>query len=139
MNHAKSLNSQTHDNSRLQAKPADFELASLIHDFASMRQKKMGIGRTPTGELIDRLEKSQLIERRVDKKDRRIRKIYLTDKGEKISQTISKITKKSNKNMLADLSFIGVEHTSRTIKKLINHLAVFPNTNQSHKIDRRDQ
>ena len=149
------LGTLIHDLARLRQKKMDFMLkpikitpsqATLITLIAessgniqSYFAEKMGVGRAPIGELIDRLEKSQLIERKVDKNDRRIRKIYLTEKGEKIGQSIAKITEESNKNMLADLSFNDAEHTSRTIKKLINNLAIFPDTDTCKMLDRSHQ
>lgn len=64
----------------------------------------LDLGKAALGGLLDRLEASQLIERRPDETDRRVKRIYLTGKG---SQTIQEMQVKSHdisERILAGLS-----------------------------------
>lgn len=50
----------------------------------------LDMGKVSVGGLIDRLEESQWVERRADPKDRRVNRIYLTDKAHEIDDQMTK-------------------------------------------------
>jgi MarR family transcriptional regulator for hemolysin len=54
--------------------------------------------------LIDILAKRGLLERRVDKKDRRARRLYLTDEGRAVAERIQLRLTEVESEMLADVS-----------------------------------
>ena len=47
---------------------------------------QMSLGKVAIGGLIDRLEKTEMIERRAEATDRRVKRIHLTDKANKTSR-----------------------------------------------------
>ena len=58
---------------------------------------------TMTG-LIDRLVHNQCVERRLDARDRRVNRIYLTERGRELQHILPDIMKQVNEEMLADFS-----------------------------------
>jgi DNA-binding MarR family transcriptional regulator len=64
----------------------------------------MEIERAPAGRILDRLEEKGWVERNVDPADRRINRIYLTDRGRRMHAAISPIAEATVNDALADLS-----------------------------------
>jgi DNA-binding MarR family transcriptional regulator len=66
----------------------------------------LDLGKAALGGLLDRLEASQLIERRPDDTDRRVKRIYLTNKG---TQTIRDMRAKNHEMSERILEGLSVE------------------------------
>ena len=64
----------------------------------------MEIEKAPAGRIIDRLQDKGWIERRADASDRRINRIYLTERGERIYAAMSPIAAATVEDALEDLS-----------------------------------
>jgi len=64
----------------------------------------MEIDKAPAGKIVDRLEERGWIVRRADPVDRRINRIFLTDRGERVYALISPIAQATVYDALADLS-----------------------------------
>jgi MarR family transcriptional regulator for hemolysin len=64
----------------------------------------MEIEKAPAGRIIDRLQDKGWIERRADAADRRINRIYLTDRGERIHAAMSPSAAATVEDALDDLS-----------------------------------
>lgn len=64
-----------------------------LHRHDGMTQSELAhllaMGKVSVGGLIDRLEESQWVERRADPKDRRIKRIYLTEKAHQIDEEMT--------------------------------------------------
>lgn len=84
--------------------------------------EQMNLGKVAVGGLIDRLEKSKMIERRADPTDRRMNKVYVTAKGKDVITSIRRITLLSNKDILEDITTNDVKQMSITLDKLKNNL-----------------
>jgi MarR family transcriptional regulator, transcriptional regulator for hemolysin len=82
-------------------------------DLANM----LDIGKAALGGLLDRLEASQLIERRADETDRRVKRIYLTGKG---SQAIQEM--RVNSHEVSERILQGLDQAAR--QALADSLAV---------------
>lgn len=80
--------------------------------------EQMSLGKVAIGGLIDRLEKTGMIERRAELADRRVRKIYLTDKGNKVISLMRDITMEANESLLAGISIKEIKQTSKVLAKL---------------------
>jgi DNA-binding MarR family transcriptional regulator len=65
---------------------------------------RLGIDRNNVGVILAGLEKRGLVERRVDRADRRARCLYLTAKGEKLYQQLWPLNSAANERILAPLS-----------------------------------
>lgn len=64
----------------------------------------LDLGKAALGGLLDRLEASQLIERRPDEMDRRVKRIYLTTKGSQIIQDMQVKSHEMSERILDGLS-----------------------------------
>ena len=77
----------------------------------------LDLGKAALGGLLDRLEATQLIERRADEKDRRVKRVYLTSKG---AQAIADMREKSHE--VSERILEGLDVTAR--RALADHLAL---------------
>ncbi|MGD9802177.1 MAG: MarR family winged helix-turn-helix transcriptional regulator [Hyphomicrobiaceae bacterium] len=64
----------------------------------------MEIEKAPAGRIVDRLEERGWVERRADPVDRRINRIFLTDRGERVFDVISPIARSTVNDALTNLS-----------------------------------
>ena len=64
----------------------------------------MEIEKAPAGKIVDRMEEKGWVERRPDPLDRRINRIHLTDRGERIFAAIQPISLSTVNDALEDLS-----------------------------------
>lgn len=80
---------------RLEAQPgvSQSELAEMLE-----------IEKATAGRLIDRLEENGWLERRADSADRRVNRIYLTDAGRKIHDTIGPLAEAMVEDELSGLN-----------------------------------
>lgn len=83
----------------------------------------MGLGKVTLGGLIDRLEDVQMVERRADAVDRRVKRIFLTKLGRKIIKDMRKLTADVNEDILSGLTPEEVRSCVQTLKKLNINLA----------------
>lgn len=87
--------------------------------------RKMDVGKVTIGGLIDRLESAGLVERRLDARDRRARRVFITDKGFEVIAEMQKVGAKLNKSILVGVSpehLRITEDTLATIKANIRQL-----------------
>jgi DNA-binding MarR family transcriptional regulator len=79
-----------------------------VHRMPGLSQSEVAdlleIEKAPAGRLIDRMEAKGWLERRSDPKDRRINRLHLTAKGERIHTAIWPIAEATVDDALADLT-----------------------------------
>jgi DNA-binding MarR family transcriptional regulator len=73
--------------------------------------------------LIDRLEASGLIERRVHPKDRRVRLIYLTDKARPVLGRMQELGAATREEAMAGLAAVDREHLVETLLAIKRNLS----------------
>ncbi len=83
----------------------------------------MEIEKAPAGVLIDRLEEKGWVERRPDPADRRINRIYLTDRGLRVHAAILPIAKATVDDALSDLSPAERRQVTRLMTRVKSKLA----------------
>lgn len=98
----------------------------------------MEIERAPAGKIVDRLEERGWVERRPDPVDRRINRIFLTDRGERVHAAIWPIAQSTTADALVDLS--AAEHAKLTellerVKSRLLQLAEFDNAGELLQLD----
>ncbi len=86
--------------------------------------EQMDIGKVAVGGLIDRLENAGLIERRSDKIDRRIKRLFITATGKSTIATIRKHVSGEETRILHNLDSADLETTVRTLRGMKANLAV---------------
>lgn len=120
-----------HDVSRLRRVSFDRELAPIgitrsqwwVLAFISRKDglpqtqlaKELDVGKVALGSLIDRLQNSGFVERRADEKDRRVKRVFLTEKANKLIKKIVPLTERFNERILEGVPREDLELTSRTL------------------------
>lgn len=88
--------------------PPQFALLSFLWQQDGLTQVELSekgqVDRSTTGGLIDRLERDGLLERRQHPQDRRAYKIYLTERGKSMEDTLSACAERSLKRFTAGLN-----------------------------------
>lgn len=107
-------------------------LANLArHSGESMKQTELAntltVGKVALGGLLDRLEESGYIARRVDPEDRRAKRIRLTRAGSAMLSTIEERAKALNQEMLHGVTFDEVVATEDILQRLKQHLVTVVN------------
>ncbi len=102
-------------------------LANLArHSGESMKQTELAntltVGKVALGGLLDRLEESGYIARRVDPEDRRAKRIRLTRAGSAMLSTIEERAKSLNQEMLLGVTFEEILATEEVLQRLKEHL-----------------
>ncbi len=69
--------------------------------------------------LIDNLEKRDLVERRVDEKDRRNKLVYLTKEGADLQSTLTKVVTKTMKKITAEVDKKELKQCKKALKKMV--------------------
>ena len=127
-----------HDVSRLRRVSFDRELAPMgitrsqwwVLAFVSRNDglpqtqlaNELDVGKVALGSLIDRLQNSGFVERRPDAKDRRVKRVFLTDKARQLMHDIGPITDRFNDAILQGISADDLELTSRTLHAMKQNL-----------------
>lgn len=129
-----------HDVSRLRRVTFDRELAPLgitrsqwwVLAFVSRNDglpqtqlaNELDVGKVALGSLIDRLQSAGFVERRADEKDRRIKRVFLTDKARELIEKIGPINEGFNSRILKGIPREDLELTSRTLHAMKTNLLV---------------
>ena len=71
---------------------------------------------------LQRLEKMQCIYRKQDAKDQRISRIYLTEKGQKLSEQIEEMMKNNEIQMTRNFTEVEICLLARFLKQLIENI-----------------
>ncbi|MEK4537698.1 MarR family transcriptional regulator [Peribacillus sp. FSL K6-1552] len=79
---------------------------------------KMFLAFSTTTELIDRMEKHQLVQRVKDEKDRRVVRIHLLEEGERIIEEVIKKRQQYLSGVLVNFSESDIVSLSGTLAKL---------------------
>ena len=87
---------------------------------------ELDVGKVALGSLIDRLESTSFVERRADPQDRRVKRIFLTDKARKLLKDIDPITKAFNESILRGIPRKDLEVASRTLYAMKKNLISLP-------------
>lgn len=95
-----------------------------LHDGKSQGElaEDLNLGKVALGGLIDRLEKSGLLERRIDGSDRRMKRVHLTAEGLRVVEEIRKSSSEVQEAALAGISHDEVEHAIAVLKKMETNL-----------------
>lgn len=143
-----------HDVSRLRRVSYDRELAPLgitrsqwwVLAFISRNDglpqtqlaNELDVGKVALGSLIDRLQIAGFVERRADEKDRRVKRVFLTDKARDLIKAIGPINDSFNARILKGISREDLELTSRTLYEMKKNLIALVADRQGAESDELD-
>lgn len=100
--------------------PPQFCLLAFLWQRDGMTQAELAekgqIDRTTVGGLVDRLEKSALVERRPHPQDRRAHKIHLTERGRELEAPLSDCARRALAKITSGLSEAEVSEFRRILE-----------------------
>jgi DNA-binding MarR family transcriptional regulator len=109
--------------------PPQFALLSFLWQQDGLTQVELAekgqIDRSTLGGLIDRLERNGLLERRQHPQDRRAYRIYLTEQGKSMEDTLSACAKQSVKKFTSGLDEDEIRELRRMLKILRGERRVY--------------
>ena len=87
---------------------AQWLVLTRLHRYPGASQTEladmMEVERASAGRMIDRLEANGWVERRAERRDRRIKRVYLTSEAERVHRRIWRVAEATVDEALADLS-----------------------------------
>lgn len=105
--------------------PQSFILFSLLEqDGATLKEigNKTLIDSSSMTVLVDKLEKDELVERKLDSQDRRAIRVFITEKGQDIAEKVSKIGIKFNSQLYDLLGEGNQKEFIHGINNIVNGL-----------------
>lgn len=104
---------------------AQWKVILALNIFAGLSQKELAekiyLDGSTLVPIIDRMEKSGLVERKPDPNDRRNNRIFLTKKSESTVDSITDIILQLRKEIYKDISQSKQETVRTILKKIINN------------------
>lgn len=132
-----------HDVSRLRRVCFDRELAPLgitrsqwwVLAFISRNDglpqtqlaNELDVGKVALGSLIDRLQTAGFVERTPDARDRRVKRVFLTDRARQLIKDIAPVNDSFNAKILAGIPREDLELTARTLYRMKQNLIALTN------------
>lgn len=106
--------------------PPQFIALQWLHEFGDMTigelSSKMYLACSTTTDLIDRMEKNELVERVKDTNDRRVVRIHLLDKGKKIIREVIQQRQVYLQNVLEDFTQDNVDFLEQSLNVLLEEM-----------------
>ncbi|RJF86316.1 MarR family transcriptional regulator [Oleomonas cavernae] len=140
-----------HDVSRLRRLLFDRELAPLgitrsqwwvlafvaRHDGLPQTQlaHELDLGKVSLGAIIDRLEASGFVARLPDSDDRRLKRIFLTEKARALLDDIIPVSQLFNERILAGIPREDLEQAARTLSRMKVNLIAAGGQESDHDLD----
>jgi DNA-binding MarR family transcriptional regulator len=90
--------------------------------------EELNMGKVAFGGVIDRLEKSGFIERRVSKVDRRMKRVHLSPRGRELVEEIRELSTSVQASALDGISMKELEHAISALTKMEANLQEFIST-----------
>jgi len=86
---------------------------------------KMGIEGATLVPVIDKMEKEGLLKRKPDSDDRRVNRIYLTQKADSLWEVMIECALRIRKSSLKNISESDIQTTLDTLRKISKNLVMF--------------
>ncbi|MBK3493495.1 MarR family transcriptional regulator [Viridibacillus sp. YIM B01967] len=106
--------------------PPQFIALQWLHELGDMTigdlSNKMYLAFSTTTDLVDRMEKNELVKRIRDNEDRRVVRIHLLEEGERIIAEVIVKRQKYLDDIVTDFSQTEVLELSRLLHKLFNEM-----------------
>lgn len=86
---------------------------------------KVGIEGATLVPILDRMEKEGLLKRKPDSSDRRVNRIYLTQKADSLWESMVECALRIRKSSTKNISESDIQTTLETLRKISQNLALF--------------
>lgn len=98
----------------------------------------MEIEKAPAGRIVDRLEEKGWVERRPEPTDRRVNRIYLTERGQRVQAAIRPIAEATVNDALAGLTDADRARLNELMGRIKMQLTIIATTNPNVGVAERD-
>lgn len=119
-----------HQLSHVNLHPGQMPMLSLLYQREGLSQKeicsKLCIKPSTVTVSLQRMEKAELVYRVADEKDKRIQRIYLTDRGKELHREVEKIRKEVGAVMLQGMTKEETNHLKEQILQMQKNLEQMP-------------
>ncbi|PYZ93676.1 MarR family transcriptional regulator [Salipaludibacillus keqinensis] len=106
--------------------PPQFVALQWLHEYGDMTigelSSKMYLACSTTTDLVDRMEKNELVERVKDTNDRRVVRIHLLDRGATIIREVINERQAYLQNVLGDFSTENVDFLEKSLSYLFDEM-----------------
>ncbi|PRO64933.1 MarR family winged helix-turn-helix transcriptional regulator [Alkalicoccus urumqiensis] len=106
--------------------PPQFVALQWLHEYGDMTigelSSKMYLACSTTTDLVDRMEKNELVERVKDENDRRVVRIHLLDKGKTIIREVIQQRQVYLQNVLENFSHENVDFLEHSLSVLFDEM-----------------
>ena len=92
---------------------------------------KVGIEGATLVPIIDKMEKEGLLKRKPDSNDRRVNRIYLTQKADSLWESMVECALKIRKSSTKNISENDIQTTLETLRKISQNLSSFSETDKA--------
>lgn len=107
--------------------PEQFSVLSHLWQKDGLQQTELALctnrNRANVTRILDILERESIVERRDDANDRRVFRIYLTDKGKSLKEATAKCAEQSIKDSLKGLTKDEIDTCLKVLLKIKNNVA----------------
>ncbi len=107
--------------------PEQFSVLSHLWQKDGLQQSELALctnrNRANVTRILDILERENIVERRDDANDRRVFRIYLTDKGKSLREITAKCAEQSIKDSLRGLTKDEIDTCLKVLQKITSNLA----------------
>lgn len=107
--------------------PEQFSVLSHLWQKDGLQQTELALctnrNRANVTRILDILERERIVERRDDAIDRRVFRIYLTDKGKSLREATAKCAEQSIKDSLKDLTKDEIDTCMKVLLKITSNVA----------------
>ena len=114
-------------NQNLPITPEQFSVLSHLWQKDGLQQTELALctnrNRANVTRIIDILEREGIVERRDDENDRRVFRIYLTDKGKSLREVTAKCAEQSIKDSLKGLTKDEVDTCTKVLLKIKSNVS----------------
>ena len=86
---------------------------------------KVGVEGATLVPILDRMEKEGLLKRKPDSSDRRVNRIYLTQKADSLWESMVECALRIRKSSVKNISESDIQTTLETLRKISDNLATF--------------
>lgn len=106
--------------------PEQFSVLSHLWQKDGLQQSELALctnrNRANVTRILDILERENIVERRDDTNDRRVFRIYLTEKGKSLREATAKCAEQSIKDSLKGITKDEIETCKRVLLKIKNNV-----------------
>jgi MarR family transcriptional regulator for hemolysin len=83
---------------------------------------ELDVGKVALGQLIDRLEKTGFVSRRADDEDRRVKRVFLTRRGQALIARIRENVTATEKEILEKIDEADLRASGRALRRMKENL-----------------